>query len=104
MPFSFYVWTTRLPSRYFWTRHILMTRLSTYSSSISFVCLYLYLADCYIYGLEMGLLPIFNLLCNHPKGVTSEIPRTLLVLSSSLAKATASRFLGVILLCLLAYR
>ena len=44
----------------------------------------------------MGLLPIFNLLCNHPKGVTCEIPRTLLVLSSSLAKATASRFLGVI--------
>ena len=35
----------------------------------------------------MGLLPIFNLLCNHPKGVTCEIPRTLLVLSSSLAKA-----------------
>ena len=44
----------------------------------------------------MGLLPIFNLLCNHPKGVTCEIPRTLLVLSSSLAKATALRFLGVI--------
>ena len=37
-----------------------------------------------------GMLPIFNLLCNHPKGVTCEIPRTLLVLSSSLAKATAS--------------
>ena len=52
--------------------------------------------DHYIYGLEMGLLPIFNLLCNHPKGVTCEIPRTLLVLSSSLAKATALRFLGVI--------
>ena len=51
------------------------------------VCLYLYLTDVYIYGLEMGLLPIFNLLCNHPKGVTCEIPRTLLVLSSSLAKA-----------------
>ena len=47
---------------------------------------------------------IFNLLCNHPKGVTCEIPRTLLVPSSSLAKATASRFLGVRLLCLLAYR
>ena len=42
----------------------------------------------------MGLLPIFNLLCNHPKGVTCEIPRTLLVLSSSLAKATALRLLG----------
>ena len=58
---------------------------------------------CYIYGLEMGLLPIFNLLCNHPKGVTCEIPRTLLVLSSSLAKATALRLLGFIF-CLLAYR
>ena len=41
----------------------------------------------------MGLFPIFNLLCNHPKGVTCEIPRTLLVLSSSLAKATALRIL-----------
>ena len=58
--------------------------------------LYLYLAEHYIYGLEMGLLPIFNLLCNHPKGVTCEIPCTLLVLSSSLAKATALCFLGVI--------
>ena len=36
---------------------------------------------------------IFNLLCNHPKGVTCKIPRTLLVLSSSLAKATALHFL-----------
>ena len=42
----------------------------------------------------MGLFPIFNLLCNHPKGVTCEIPRTLLVLSSSLAKATALQLLG----------
>ena len=66
--------------------------------------LYLYLTDYYIYGLEMGLLPIFNLLCNHPKDVTCEIPRTLLVLSSSLAKATALRFLRSHLLCLLAYR
>ena len=37
---------------------------------------------------------IFNLLCNHPTSVTCEIPRTLLVPSSSLAKATASRSLG----------
>ena len=42
------------------------------------------------------LFPIFNLLCNHPKGVTCEIPCTLLVLSSLLAKATALRVLGVI--------
>ena len=46
---------------------------------------------------------IFNLLCNHPKGVTCEIPHTLLVLSSSLAKATALLLLGFVL-CLLAYR
>ena len=34
---------------------------------------------------------IFNLLCNHPKSVTCEIPHTLLIPSSSLAKATALR-------------
>ena len=38
---------------------------------------------------------IFNLLCNHPKGVTCEIPHTLLILSSSLAKATALRTLRI---------
>ena len=47
---------------------------------------------------------IFNLLCNHPTSVTCEIPRTLLVPSSPLVKATALRLLGVHLLCLLAYR
>ena len=52
---------------------------------------------------DEDLFPIFNLLCNHPKGVTCEIPRTLLVLSSLLAKATALQLLGFIL-CLLAYR
>ena len=41
----------------------------------------------------MGTSPIFNLLCNHPKGVTCEIPQTLPVLSSSLAKATRFAFL-----------
>ena len=65
-----------------------------YDSFPFYEYLYLYLADYYIYGLEMGLLPIFNLLCNHPKGVTCEIPHTLLVLSSSLAKATALGLLG----------
>ena len=68
---------------------------------------FLYVCTCishtvYIYGLEMGLLPIFNLLCNHPKGVTCKIPRTLLVLSSSLAKAirfaTLREFPSVLLL------
>ena len=57
---------------------------------------FLYLCTCIsqttIYtGWRWGSFPIFNLLCNHPKGVTCEIPRTLLVLSSSLAKATALR-------------
>ena len=85
-----------LSTRYFWNLRFPLTHSSTYGSSISFVYLYLYLADHYIYGLEMGLLPIFNLLCNHPTGATREIPRTLLVHSRSLAKATASRFLGVI--------
>ena len=51
-----------------------------------YACLYLYLSDMYIYWVGDGTIPIFNLLCNHPKGVTCEIPRTLLVLSSSLAK------------------
>ena len=55
----------------------------------SYACLYLYYTDLYIYWVGDGTIPIFNLLCNHPKGVTCEIPRTLLVLSSSLAKATA---------------
>ena len=58
-----------------------------------------------IYTIEdAGLFPIFNLLCNHPTSVKCEIPRTLRLPSSSLAKATASRLLGVRLLCLLAYR
>ena len=60
---------------------------------------FLYFCTCisrplYIRVGDVGLFPIFNLLCNHPKGVTCEIPHTLLVLSSSLAKATASRLLG----------
>ena len=53
----------------------------------SYACVYLYLSDVYIYWVGDGTIPIFNLLCNHPKGVTCEIPCTLLVLSSSLAKA-----------------
>ena len=58
---------------------------STYS------CLYLYLPVQYIYDWDEDLFLIFNLLCNHPASVTCEIPRTLLVPSSSLAKATALR-------------
>ena len=45
----------------------------------------------YIWVGDVDLFPIFNLLCNHPKGVTCKIPQTLLVLSSPLAKATALR-------------
>ena len=60
---------------------------------------FLYLCTCIsrtaIYtGWRCGSFPIFNLLCNHPKGVTCEIPRTLPILSSSLAKATALWLLG----------
>ena len=50
------------------------------------------LLDIYVVGDEDSFL-IFNLLCNHPTSVTCEIPHTLLVPSSSLAKATALRFL-----------
>ena len=44
----------------------------------------------YMVGDEDSFL-IFNLLCNHPTSATCEIPRTLLVPSSSLVKATALR-------------
>ena len=80
--------STRLPSHYFWT----LTRYRVISLSCIFVLVSHILL--YIRVGDVGLFPIFNLLCNHPKGVTCEIPRTLLVLSSSLAKATASRLLG----------
>ena len=51
------------------------------------VCTCISLSD--IYTIEdVGILPIFNLLCNHPTSVTCKIPRTLLIPSSSLAKAT----------------
>ena len=71
-------------------RLLTLTRLDVISALyfyVSYACLYLYLADLYIYWVGDGTIPIFNLLCNHPKGVTCEIPHTLLVLSSSLAKA-----------------
>ena len=35
-----------------------------------YACLYLYLSDVYIYWVGDGTIPIFNLLCNHPKVVT----------------------------------
>ena len=44
----------------------------------------------YMVGDEDSFL-IFNILCNHPTSATCEIPRTLLVPSSSLVKATALR-------------
>ena len=92
--------STRLSTRYFWT----LTRLRLISPFTNSLYLYLAVSSFTIYTVGDGdLFPIFNLLCNHPKGVTCEIPRTLLVLSSSLAKATALRLLGFVL-CLLAYR
>ena len=85
---SFCSLSTRLLSRYSWTlTHLWLISLLRTSVLVSRKLLYIRVGD-------VGLFPIFNLLCNHPKGVTCEIPRTLLVLSSSLAKATASRFLG----------
>ena len=36
----------------------------------SCACLYLYRTDLYIYWVGDGTIPIFNLLCNHPKVVT----------------------------------
>ena len=47
MPVSFCSLSTRLSSHYFWT----MTRSTFYEH------LYFYLADCYIYGLEMQVIP-----------------------------------------------
>ena len=35
-----------------------------------YACLYLYLSDLYIYWVGDGMIPIFNLLCNHPSVVT----------------------------------
>ena len=35
-----------------------------------YACLYLYLSDSYIYWVGDGMIPIFNLLCNHPSVVT----------------------------------
>ena len=81
-----FISSTRLSPHYLWT----LTRFP-------FLCLCTCISHTAIYtGWRCGSFPIFNLLCNHPKGVTCKIPRTLLVLSSSLAKATALRFLGVI--------
>ena len=57
------------------------------------VCTCIYLPGIYTVGDGDSSL-IFNLLCNHPTSVTCEIPRTLLVPSSSLAKATALQSLG----------
>ena len=54
------------------------------------VCTCIYQPGIYMVGDE-DLFLIFNLLCNHPTSATCEIPRTLLVPYSSLAKATALR-------------
>ena len=80
--------TTHLQSRYSWT----LTRTLTHLPFTT-VCTCISQSDIYTIGDGDSSL-IFNLLCNHPKSVTCEIPRTLLVPSSSLAKATALRSLG----------
>ena len=59
---------------------VTLTRLDVILVSHSYgfyVCLYLYCTDLYIYWVGDGMIPIFNLLCNHPSVVTCEIPRTL---------------------------
>ena len=62
----------------------------SYRASLPFmtVCICISQSHIYMVGDEDSFL-IFNLLCNHPISVTCEIPRTLLVPSSSLAKAIA---------------
>ena len=66
------------PERYaqFSTRLLVSCSLSRldvilvlYSFSF-YACMYLYLPDLYIYWVGDGTIPIFNLLCNHPKVVT----------------------------------
>ena len=81
---------TRPPTRYSWTMtysDLFLTRPSTYGSSLPYEPFVIVSHIHYIYDWDGDSFPIFNLLCNHPKGVTCEIPRTLLVLSSLLAKA-----------------
>ena len=54
-----------------WTLFVSLTftALTPVCTCSPFTCIYT--------GLEMGTIPIFNLLCNHPSVVTCEIPRTL---------------------------
>ena len=69
------------------TRLLTLTRLDAISISyqydlfvtrLPFTSLCTCISQTCIYtGLEMGTIPIFNLLCNHPSVVTCEIPRTL---------------------------
>ena len=85
-----------------------MTHSPVYSSCVSlqtFVLVSSYaVVSQYIQVGDGDLFPIFNLLCNHPKGATCEIP--VLSLSSLVRwpRLLLRVFLGVILLCLLAYR
>ena len=55
------------------TRFLTLTRLDDIPVPYiygSYVCLYLYRTDLYIYWVGDGTIPIFNLLCNHPIVVT----------------------------------
>ena len=88
-----FVLLTRLQTRYFWNPDSLVyLRLVCLSPDVC-TCILVCCSPSIYTDWGWRLFSIFNLLCNHPKGATCEIPRTLLILSSSLAKATALRFL-----------
>ena len=88
-----YLWTSAIDSRLSrlagsryaqsstrFVYHLSLTRLDVISVSHLYgLCarLYLYVPYLYIYWVGDGTIPIFNLLCNHPKVVACEIPRTL---------------------------
>ena len=91
---SLYISSTRLclPLLLMITCYSLSTRYSWTMTHLPFMNICNCISQFTIYTIGDGDSSlIFNLLCNHPKGVTCEIPRPLLVLSSSLAKATALR-------------
>ena len=70
-------------------RRLVIPRLMT-PLPLTPVCTCIYQPGIYTVG-DVDLFLIFNLLCNHPTSATCEIPCTLLIPSSSLAKATALR-------------
>ena len=71
---SFFKLSTRLTTCYSWTADSFI-RLRLVCPTCMFVLVSHRLL--YIRVEDVGMFPIFNILCNHPKGVTCEIPRTL---------------------------